>query len=325
METPSTRHLWLRCLLLITAGIANAEIFTHKDEAEHFEVVVTHDDLVVKERYHGASTIYGDLSCPLGSAVRASVLPLTNDRRLCFNFSRERCEFMRFQNGNPIHAEVLGNASPRMCIALANAQDAQRLVALVNAGPRSGPPVGSTGPSETQQAIAVPPAASPAEKAGKIAPPPRRPGAPTAPAAAAGKEREGTGSTAPARDAKSSTASARHPVYRETTTPSGKWITESFVVGPTGNRRMAERTYAVAYVLDDGPGRPPGLYVSIKNRSDKHLLFYGLGNEAQKRLEPGAEVIVPVKRNAARAGARQQTVTLLWFDRAPAARAQSDR
>jgi hypothetical protein len=96
---------------------------------------VTADRIVVKERYKGATTIHGDLSCPLG-AVRASVLP-AEESKLCLMFSADECEYGRYQNGTPIHKDELAARVPKMCIALGNDRDARRLASLVNAGPQA--------------------------------------------------------------------------------------------------------------------------------------------------------------------------------------------
>src|SRR5690348_13898867 len=90
--TARKQRLLLGCLALAMASVCDAEVFTHKNQAEYFEAAVTPDQLVVKERYRGATTIFGDLSCPLGPAVTAVVLPIASDGRLCFQFSRDKCD-----------------------------------------------------------------------------------------------------------------------------------------------------------------------------------------------------------------------------------------
>ena len=92
-------------------------------------------------------------------------------------------------------------------------------------------------------------------------------------------------------------------------------MSESFVVGPSGNRRLSERTYASAYILDDKPGRPPGRYLYIRNKSNRHLLFYSLGEGPQNKLEPGAETVVLVAHGPAAQRQSSHNVTLLWFAR----------
>jgi hypothetical protein len=136
MDTSRKWNPWLVCLAIATANASAQQVFSHKHRGEHFEATVTADRIVVKERYKGATTIHGDLTCPLGAGVRASLLAEV-DSKLCLTFSTDECEYTRYQNGNAIHKEELANARvPRMCIALASARDAQRLVALVNAGPQ---------------------------------------------------------------------------------------------------------------------------------------------------------------------------------------------
>jgi hypothetical protein len=135
MDTSRNWNPWLVCLALATAN-ASAQVFSHKHRGEHFEATVTADRIVVKERYRGATTIHGDLTCPLGSGVGANLVAEA-DSKLCLTFSTDECEYTRYQNGNAIHKDELATARvPRMCIALASARDAQRLVALVNAGPQ---------------------------------------------------------------------------------------------------------------------------------------------------------------------------------------------
>jgi hypothetical protein len=136
MDTSRNWNAWLVCLAFASVH-ASAQVFSHKQRGEHFEATVTADRIVVKERYKGATTVHGDLTCPLGSGVRASLLA-ESESKLCLTFSTDECEYTRYQNGNAIHKDELATARlPKMCIALANAKDAQRLVTLVNAGPQS--------------------------------------------------------------------------------------------------------------------------------------------------------------------------------------------
>lgn len=361
-ESLRMQRLLLGCVVLCTANLAAAQVFTNKREAEHFEALVTPDQLVVRERYQGASTIYGDLSCPLGPAVKAVILPPGTDGRLCFHFLKDKCEYTRFQNGEPVHKEELANAvQPRMCIALASGQEAKQLAAVVNVGPRPREQtgIGSTGsPATPAVATAAPASAAtgaesaplPEPQQSKAEPPKTegtlksagvetrsagvetvKPTAETAPkpqTAAGPAAREAAPSRRNSDDAKEasnrqsassqSKGSAASPGKTVTHgyTASGKWVTESFVVGPGGNRRMAERTYASAFLLDDKPGRPAGRYLYIRNKSNKHLLFYGLGEGPQSKLDPGAETVITLAYGpVAQAQANQTTVTLLWFDR----------
>jgi hypothetical protein len=305
MTQPSLlQRLLLGCVVLCAAELTCAQVFTNKREAEHFEALVTPDQLVVRERYRGATTIYGDLSCPLGPAVKAVILPPGTDGRLCFHFVKDTCEYTRFQNGEPVHKEELANAvQPRMCIALANGEEAKQLAALVNLGPRpkEQPGIGSTQSPASHAPAAAAPAQAPVSK-GDTRPAPEPQQAKAASPAPAVKADGATAAPIPGK-------SVTHGY-----TASGKWLTESFVVGPSGNRRMTERTYASAYILDDKPGRPPGRYLYIRNRSNKHLLFYGLGSGPQSRLEPGAQALVTLAYGPSQ-GQSTQTVTLLWFDR----------
>jgi hypothetical protein len=135
METSRNWIAWLVCAAFVTTS-AWGQVFSHKHRGEHFEASVTADRIVIKERYKGATTIHGDLSCPLGStAVRASLLPEA-ETKLCLTFSADECEYARYQNGNAIHKDELANARvPKMCIALASARDARQLVSLVNGTP----------------------------------------------------------------------------------------------------------------------------------------------------------------------------------------------
>ena len=78
---------------------------------------------------------------------------------------------------------------------------------------------------------------------------------------------------------------------------------------------MIERTYATAFVGQNAPGKPPGDYLYIRNKSDKHLLLYSLGDGPQLTLEPGSQVVLALglDRSGSR-GEKQKSVTLLWFD-----------
>jgi hypothetical protein len=164
MDTSRKRNLWLACLTFVAAN-AWGEVFSHKHRGEHFEASVTPERITVKERYKGATTVHGDLSCPLGSAVRASLLPEA-ESKLCLAFSAKECEYSRYQNGNAIHKDELANARvPKMCIALGSAEDAKRLVTLVNAGPQ---PNGHVAEAAAHAVVALPAAAdSPPHEAAK--------------------------------------------------------------------------------------------------------------------------------------------------------------
>jgi hypothetical protein len=341
------RTLLLSCLVLCAAAqLARAEVFTNKREAEHFEASVSADRLVVRERYHGATTIYGNLACPLGPAVRAVILPPGTDGRVCLHFARDKCEYTRFQDGTPVHNEELANAvQPRMCIALAGGEQAKQLAALVNAGPRLNeqPGVGSTGsPAAQPPVVASPgntsasrtePAATTPQQQAKAAPsePQASKSAPSEPQASKSAPSEPQQSKAApsapqpqqpraalSPEPQQSKAGPSEPPGKTVThgsATSGAWVSESFVVGPSGNRRITERTYASAYILDDKPGRPPGRYLYIKNKSNRHLLFYSLCDGPQIKLEPGAETVMLVAHGPAAQRQSTHTVTLLWFAR----------
>jgi hypothetical protein len=245
-----------------------------------------------------------------------------------------------------------------MCIALASAEEAKQLAALVNVGlrPREQASVGSTRSPAPALAIAKP-GAVPAGKQDEapVAEPQQARGAPHAPvkpgAASATARSEAVNGAKTKQEAPDARLQAAEPAARDAASSrspgderkesagraastaqsqdsavpgktvtygyaaSGRWVSESFVVGPGGNRRMAQRTYASAYILDDKPGRPPGRYLYIRNKSNKHLLFYGLGAGPQSKLEPGAEALVTLAYGPAAQTQMNQTVTLLWFDR----------
>jgi len=155
LSTKSSPTACVLSFLLLTANVS-AEVFTHRQGAENFEAIVSAERLVVKERYQGASTIYGDLSCLLGAAVRATILP-ASDSRLCFTFAADQCEYTRFQDGSPIHQEELANARvPRMCIALGSADEAQRLAKLVNSGPQQARAADSAAAEESKRSTSSP-------------------------------------------------------------------------------------------------------------------------------------------------------------------------
>jgi hypothetical protein len=303
-----TRRVWLLlagCVMLGAMHAASAEVFTHKSEAGHFEAVVTPDKLVVRERYRGATTIYGDLSCPLGPAVKAAIVPPGTDGRLCFQFVKDKCEYTRFQDGEPIHKEELANTQPRMCIALATPDEAKQLAASVNVGPRPSQQsaVGATGSAATLASAGGAAASTSTTKNEPAASPETQQSRNAAPPSATSVTPPSKGDGAPGNPVTHGYAA------------SGKWVSHSFVVGPAGNRRLSERTYASAYILDDKPGRPAGRYLLIRNRSDKHLLFYGLAGAPHSKLEPGGEALITLAYGPAAQSPTNQTVTLLWFDR----------
>jgi hypothetical protein len=314
---PIPRRLLLGWVVLCAAAnLACAEVFTNKREAEHFEAVVTADRLVVRERYQGATTIFGNLACPLGPAVRAVILPPGTDGRVCLHFARDKCEYTRFQDGTPIHNEELANAvQPRMCIALAGGEQAKQLAALVNAGPRATEQsaVESTGSPAAQ----APVVAKPGNASASRAEPPAAHAEPQQQSKSPSSEPQQSKAASP-EPQQQSKAAASAPVGKTIThgyTTSGAWVSESFVIGPSGNRRMTERTYASAFILDDKPGRPPGRYLYIRNKSNRHLLFYSLGDGPQNKLEPGAETVLMVAHGPVAQRQSNHTVTLLWFAR----------
>lgn len=163
--------VWVFSILYLVANSSYAQVFSHQDQGKHFEAEVTQVTLLVKERNDGVSIINSDLFCPLGSAVRANVLPASaSSPKLCFVFSKERCAYTRVQNGKAIQKEALARGGRSfMCIELATVQDAERLAALVNAGPQRAqhafvrPPTPAaktnpmmTGPAPSQEAKPTP-------------------------------------------------------------------------------------------------------------------------------------------------------------------------
>ncbi|MGZ8153740.1 MAG: hypothetical protein ACXWUK_00420 [Burkholderiales bacterium] len=352
----ATRFAQNLCLFfgLLVSVPGSAQVFTHKDNAEHFEAVVTPGRLVVKERYQGASTIYGDLSCPLGPAVRATVLPFAGDGKLCLAFSKEKCGYTRFQNGNAIHKEELAGVDrPRMCIALSNAEEARRLASLVNAGPQ---PSDSPAPPPRTVASgkATPPPApqtpTPAPVARRSSDVPLESAAPakkpqTAPAMTAASSQAAKAKTDfPVAPAHASAAATSKPEPRITlvnpeslprqvvlampapgvgasSTPQrgdslgGRWNTSWFPIRLGGNPRLTERIYATASIVDEtGAARAPGGHLYIRNESDKYPLYYGLRNAATNKLEPGEEVTLPLTGQTPRQTVTQQTVVFRWYD-----------
>ena len=321
MGTPGKRSRWFVSVVFLVTASAYAQVFTYKDQAEHFEAVVTQERIVVKERYKGASTIYGDLSCPLGLAVQATALPLAGDGKLCLTFSKERCGYTRFQNGNAIHKEELANAAkPRMCIALGNAQEAERLATLVNTGPHRShqPAIAPVAQAATANAEVVTPAASQPMRqavASPVSMAQKSAALPAKPEARITKERA---EKAAAKRIASAKASAGVPASErdQPHARNGKWITSWFTVRLGGNPQMAERTYASASIVDDsGAARKPGGHLYIRNESDKYPLYYGF-SAAKDKLGPGEEVTLSLASSpsASTVGITQKSLTLRWFD-----------
>ena len=58
--------LW--AVAVLSALPSHAQVFTYRHGAGNFQAVVSDDRLIVKERYQGISSVYGDSSCPLGLA-----------------------------------------------------------------------------------------------------------------------------------------------------------------------------------------------------------------------------------------------------------------
>ena len=64
--------LW--AVAVLSASSSHAQVFTYRHGAENFQAVVSDDRLIVKERYQGISSVYGDLSCPLGGPVKGKFM-----------------------------------------------------------------------------------------------------------------------------------------------------------------------------------------------------------------------------------------------------------
>ena len=298
--------LW--AVVSLFTSSAHAEVFTYRHGAEHFQAVVSDNQLTVKERYQGASTVYGDLSCPLGGAVKANRIA---DSKLCLTFSKDTCRYSRYQNGTPVHNEELANARvPKMCIVLASDKDARRFVSLVNTGlsPAQQPPVATGATADrTHSTVAGPDASQPVREV-----------APTAvavnqqpPAALEARESESRTTLPP----KSQAAKVAPLPQKEQKLPAGKWATGSFTVGLSGNTRMKERTYANASIVNKtGAPRRPGGYILIRNTSDKYPLYYGLHKQARYKLDAGEQVTIPLGPTGAQRRARvSQQVVIRWL------------
>lgn len=324
MGMRARQNVWLFCVALFATNAAYAQVFAHKTQAEYFEAVVTQDRLMVKERYQGTSIIFGDLSCPLGPAVKATVLPMSTGGRLCFNFAKERCGYTRFQNGNAIHKEELANAQrPRMCIALANAQDAQSLATLVNAGPQQNQerPVAPTTPTTARNDVAVA-SAAPAQpmiqattSAVAI---PQQQGAGKPEARSMKQEQEkATAKRFQVAKAGNTPHAGDHVERQKSDVASGKWITGWFTITLDGNPRLMRRTYANASIVDDsGAPSSPGGHLYLRNESGKYPLYYGISNAAKDKLEPGQQVTLALPSKRSADVRTQQRLTLRWFDEA---------
>lgn len=309
---------WVAALCLI-ASSSQAQVFVYRHGAENFEAVVSDSQLTVRERYQGVTTVYGDLSCPLGSAVKASRIA---DSKLCLAFSKETCRYSRYQNGTPVHNDELANARvPRMCIVLANDQEARRLARLVNAGahPAPEPPVamGATGATtdRTHSTLAGPDMAQVVREQRPTAIVTSQPAAPDPEKAEPREADVRTPQQAKVRASKAVASPQKEARAVVQKSPPGKWATGSFNVGLSGNAWLRERTYLQARIVNkDGAGRRPGGFLQLRNTSGKYALYYGLHKRARYKLEAGEQVVIPLgPAPSTRRPRVTQIVTIRWL------------
>ncbi|MGZ8228140.1 MAG: hypothetical protein ACXW2A_00690 [Burkholderiales bacterium] len=333
-------------LLLVLTSNAFAQVFSHETAGKRIEAEVTLDTLSLKERGEARSST-ADLVCPLGPAVRANVVPgSAGASRVCLVFSREKCTHTGGGAAKaPSDPRASRGASAFKCIDLASAQQADALAALVNAGPQQPspgvlvrPPASAPAPRASQEdkplpkpekppaakldketrrsssAVAQHPAAVPSSGDGTA-----RPVAVSANALVAQpvqKPPAAASHTQPAALTDKRVAEVPKRAKPEPALANGRWVMSRFMVKAWGNERLAEKTYAIASIVDEsGAARTKGGHLYIRNESGKYPLYYGLRQAASERLEPGEEITLRVENKATgEPSVTRQLVTLRWFD-----------
>jgi hypothetical protein len=304
--------LW--AVAVLSASSSHAQVFTYRHGAENFQAVVSDDRLVVKERYQGISSVYGDLSCPLGGPVKAHRVA---DSKLCITFSKESCRYTRYQNGVAVHTDELMNARiPKMCIVLSNDREVRHFVSLVNAGVRQPQePIVAMGATadKTHSTVAGP---DPSQGPATVVVTQQAP-------AALEKLDAAEIETRTVPQARSQESKAAPAPQKDQQAPGGKWATGSFTVGLSGNPRMRERTYAAGSIVNDsGAARRPGGYLRLRNTSEKHPLYYGLHKQARYKLDPGEQVTIPLAATVSQRRNRvSQQVVIRWLQEVETLRA----
>lgn len=142
-------------MLFALASASQAQVFTHEVAGKRVEAEVTTETLAIREKSTSGSGKGSDFVCPLGTAVRANVVPAASGGgKVCFVIARDRC------NGSGATATSARNAnsSAFKCIDLATPQEADAIAALVNAGPQQ--PRVSPLARPAASAVVPPPSAS---------------------------------------------------------------------------------------------------------------------------------------------------------------------
>jgi len=168
----SMKTLMCVAISMVFAQQAAAEVFAFESGGRQYEADVTAEALTLREKRDDPSADAGAFTCPLGSAVRANVVPAgANGTKVCLVFSKQQCSY-----GNDPRAAGSRSASGSFkCIDFADVQQAQSLASLINAGPQpeaaQEPPVpaaaGRAAPQGSVRSNAEPvsPARSPAAPA----------------------------------------------------------------------------------------------------------------------------------------------------------------
>jgi hypothetical protein len=173
---------WIPALLLLSANASQAaQVFSNDTGRVRWEAEVTQDSFVLRETRGGAST-GTDFVCPLGPAVRASVVRAgAEGGKVCLVFSKDKCGYTGAQ-GAPAHVRAPDSGVAAFkCLELETPEHASKLATLINGGPPMRPhvtsvpaavskksaqatrsprsPVGASGPQKGSPTPARPPAA----------------------------------------------------------------------------------------------------------------------------------------------------------------------
>jgi hypothetical protein len=143
------KRSWVSALLLLlsTSPSHGTEAFSHHADGIAWEAEVTEDTFALREG-KGGTLGRSEYVCPLGPAVRASVVRATSGAaRLCLVFSAAKCAFKTREGAPATPSAQQPGAGVFKCIEPSAAGQADALAALVNAGPRTQGHAASTGAS----------------------------------------------------------------------------------------------------------------------------------------------------------------------------------
>jgi hypothetical protein len=132
------KHWWIPALLLLLVSPSQAtQTFSQDTAGLRWEAEVTADTFALREKREGAPA-GSEFVCPLGPAVRASVVRTGSDAgKVCLVFSSDKCVY-KSAGDAPVDAIAhQSGVATFKCLDFATAEQASTLAALINAGPRT--------------------------------------------------------------------------------------------------------------------------------------------------------------------------------------------